>query len=308
MNTKHLILVHGRSFKPASPDLEALWFDALHHGLQRAASTAALTSYDMALKTFIYYGDISNAFLLNKGRTYDVQDDLTDRRACLTALQRFQSADFIEPRGKTQYNRLPGASGWKRRSASAMEGLDFVALAAPLIRRCAPDVAHYWNTDSQFGSDVRWRLTQPLRTALEEQHDICLIAHSLGTMVAYDVLWKLSYYGEYQSLRQNCPRVNLLLTLGSPLGNRTVRKHLKGGRARGLRRYPTLIRRWQNFAAKDDYIAHDSTLADDYSGLSVITDHRIYNLAVRHGKAHPHHGTGYLIHPQVAEAVSTWLR
>ncbi len=38
-----------------------------------------------------------------------------------------------------------------------------------------------------------------------------------------------------------------------------------------------------------------------------IRDHRIYNLALRHGKSNPHHGAGYLIHPQFINVLARWL-
>jgi hypothetical protein len=103
------------------------------------------------------------------------------------------------------------------------------------------------------------------------------------------------------------------ITLGCPLGNPTVRKNLKGHRASGARRHPANIREWVNVAAVGDYVAHDRTVRGDYAGMlergliESIEDHRIYNLAVRHGKSNPHHGVGYLIHPTVIEAIADWL-
>jgi hypothetical protein len=92
-----------------------------------------------------------------------------------------------------------------------------------------------------------------------------------------------------------------------------VKRHLKGARADGLRRYPHNIRRWVNVAAEDDYISHDSGVANDYRRMKKlkpapkIIDRKIYNLAVRSGKSNPHHGCGYLIHPAVIRLVADWL-
>ena len=104
-----------------------------------------------------------------------------------------------------------------------------------------------------------------------------------------------------------------MVTLGSPLGNETVKKNLKGASAGGPRKYPKNIGHWINIAAEDDYISHDQTVANNYRKMtkwglvSSITDHRIYNLAVRDGKSNPHHGVGYLVHPTVTRIVSDWL-
>ncbi|SVD18470.1 uncharacterized protein METZ01_LOCUS371324, partial [marine metagenome] len=41
-------------------------------------------------------------------------------------------------------------------------------------------------------------MTEPLAKALSQDDDILILSHSLGTVIAYDVLWKFSYYGEWQ--------------------------------------------------------------------------------------------------------------
>jgi hypothetical protein len=147
---------------------------------------------------------------------------------------------------------------------------------------------------------------------MERRDKILVLAHSLGSMIAWDTLWKFARAAEYRP-RYTRKKIDLLLTLGSPLADNTVRRYLKGARARGHRRYPTNIRRWINVAAEDDYVSHDQRVADDYSimreaGLvQSIADHRILNLAVRSGQSNPHHSAGYLMHPVVADIVADWV-
>ena len=76
---KHLILIHGRSFKPEKDDLEANWFDAIEHGLKRDNHTMALDVYSQMKKTFVYYGGITNDFLSRTGKVYDMGADVKDR-------------------------------------------------------------------------------------------------------------------------------------------------------------------------------------------------------------------------------------
>ena len=103
------------------------------------------------------------------------------------------------------------------------------------------------------------------------------------------------------------------MTLGSPLGDENVKSRLKGAHARSHRKYPHNIGRWVNFAAEDDYISHDATMANDFKKMvqlgltSGIADKHIYNMAIRNDNSNPHHGAGYLIHPQVCREVNTWL-
>ena len=309
---KHLMLTHGRNFKPAERALEELWFKAIKHGLERDGYE--ITLYNEIEKTFVYYGEISNKFLRANGASYDEDKDLQDRTECLEHLMTYESADFLGTKGKGNYRNLDGFAQLKEFLADSFGGIfEAVGLAEPLIRTFAKDVEHYWNPDSEFGSKLRWKLTEPLQKALVNGEDIFLVSHSLGSIISYDVLWKFSHYGEYKELRESENKLTTLVTLGSPLGNETVKGNLKGSRAGGIRKYPTLIRHWENFAAEDDYISHDETLEDDYKKMrrakliDSIRDHRPYNLAIRNGKPNPHHGVGYLIHPQFVEILGKWL-
>lgn len=316
---KHLMLIHGRSFKPAEARLKKLWFNAIKFGLQR-------DGYDNALnkkikKTFVYYGNISNDFLSASGNfndqdkgSYDQEEDLLDRNECLENLKKYKRDDFLGDKGKNNYEKLESFAPAKEWLADTFGGfLESFGIAEHLIRTFAKDIEHYWSPDSAFGSDVRWKLTEPLESALIKGDDVFLVSHSLGTMIAYDVLWKFSHTGEYKELRKNGSKLTTLVTLGSPLGNETVKRNLKGARAVGNCKFPTLIQHWENLAAEDDYISHDETLGDDYkkmkrAGLvNSIRDHRPYNLAVRNGKPNPHHGVGYLIHPEFIKLLGEWL-
>ena len=311
---KHLFLIHGRSFKPARDTLEANWFEAIEHGLQRDGHEDGLRGFRDTQRTFVYYGDISNAFLEGTGEEYDEAADTADRAVCLRRLMEYSREEFLGEEGERNYEGLPGASSWKEGLADIFGGVaDAVGFADPLIRWFAKDMAHYWGPDDEFGSKVRWRLTEPLCKALLDGDDVLLVGHSLGTMISYDVLWKFSWYGEYGYLREGNPSPVSFVTLGSPLGNETVKSNLKGSNATGARRYPTLIRSWHNLAAEDDYISHDQKLANDYrkmereDSMKRIVDRRLHNLAVRHGKSNPHHGAGYLVHPAFIDVLAGWL-
>ena len=304
---KTILLIHGRGFKPAKADLRDLLIEALHHGVGRD-HPSKLPALRAVRTELAYYGDLSNEFLSrHEGR--EPPDDLADRQEALRKLKEWGNADFT----RENYRELPGASSSraKRLTSATARPLAFLRVSEPLIRWLCPDVGEYWNSDSKFGSDVRWALTEPLAAALERGDDLLLLSHSLGTLVAFDTLWKLSYYGEYRAIHSR--KVGLWLTLGSPLGDPTYRRNLKGARTRRLRRYPTNVVRWVNVAARDDYIAYKCSMARDYrrmqqAGLvDAITDHLIYNLSLRGRTANVHHLAGHLVHPVVAQAVADWL-
>lgn len=311
--TKHIILVHGRNYKPAATKLKKSWIDALAHGIKRDHGEIALNEFNQAKKTMVYYGDLSNSFLSkHTGKRWTKKreaSDIVDRKEALTALKQYQSNEFTE----TNYNKIRDLIDvFKEAAANIFSGpLSLLGIGDDIVGMVAPDMEHYWNPDAQFGSDVRWRLSKPLERAIKADHDIMLIAHSLGGIVSYDVLWKFSHYGEYQHIRNQ--KINTLLTVGCPLADENVKNRLKGATAKNEHRYPHNIGCWLNFAAEDDYISHDPTLQNDYRKMlklgltSSIIDKKIYNMAVRNDNSNPHHGAGYLIHPEISRAVTSWL-
>ncbi len=105
-----------------------------------------------------------------------------------------------------------------------------------------------------------------------------VVAHSLGTVVAYEVIHRLEL------------QLDLLLTIGSPLGlDNVIYPKLEPAAA-----FPPGVQRWVNVADPDDFIAADPSLADrfpDHAGGRSIEDIKVRNCGpfVRH-----HHITEYL--------------
>ncbi|HEY4368565.1 MAG TPA: S8 family peptidase [Steroidobacteraceae bacterium] len=116
-----------------------------------------------------------------------------------------------------------------------------------------------------------------------------VIAHSQGSMIAYDVLSSLSA-DEYQ--------IDLLVTIGSPLGLQEVQDQLQTltGQKRGLG-VPAAVRRWINVADPLDPVCADKRLSGDYAATNGVgvEDFMLWN---KDSPRDPHSGTGYL---QLAE-------
>ncbi|MHC4940843.1 MAG: hypothetical protein ACYTHK_18020 [Planctomycetota bacterium] len=304
---KRIVFIHGRSFKPSRARLWPIWRASARYGIERSRPDA-LEAFDAATKRFVYFGNFSNEFLWSRGKEYDEDADVADRKAALATLKQWQSHQFT----KTNYSKLPGKTSLKEFFADVGAGpLHWFGLSERAIGAVAPDMRQYWNPDSEFGSNVRWPMTQELKKAFDSGDEICVVAHSLGSLISWDSFWKFSYYAEYAAYRGD--RVSLFVTIGSPLADETVKDNLKGARASGSRRFPANVTRWENFAAEDDYISHDQKVKNDFrrmlrNGVTrTIRDHRVYNLAVRSSKSNPHSSVGYLLLPKVADCLGEWL-
>lgn len=301
-----IIFVHGRSFKPNEAALKKLWLAAIRAGIARD-TPRKLSAFDAAKKDLAYFGDLSNRFLRSRGRRYAEKADIKDREKSLELLKAYPKDGFT----KRAYRKIHRKTALKEIFVDALAGPARVTgLSGVAIRAVAPDIRHYWNMDAEYGSDIRERLSGPLRRAMNRGDRIFVIAHSLGSMVAYDTLWKFSRMSEYRKLFGR--KIDLFVTLGSPLGDETVKNRIRGSGATGLRRFPANIRTWVNVAAEDDYISHDQRLAGDYRkirelGTEIRDAKRIFNLSVRKGESNPHSSLGYLIHPTVIELITNWV-
>lgn len=257
-------------------------------------------------KDFVYFGDISNAFL---DPDHDAIADASSRRVTLRALRALRRDQFTRQR----YNSLPGKTSYKEFLADTLAGpASILGLSKPLIQSVAPDMREYWNIATPYGEGLRNRMTVHLKRALKRGGRVMVIAHSLGSIIAYDTLWELSRLAEFRDGFAD-RNIDLFVTTGSPLGDSTVRRELRGHKRRGVLRYPANIGRWVNIAAHDDYVAHDQGLNNDFHAMIAlgltrsIVDKRIYNLSVRKGRSNPHHSAGYLISPTMATLVAKWL-
>jgi hypothetical protein len=160
----------------------------------------------------------------------------------------------------------------------------------------APDL-HRYKHHRATRDAVRKRLREPLRAAHASGRQIMLIAHSMGSIIAYDVL---------RAAGRSLPglRISHFVTLGSPLGLAEVREIV----AAPLR-VPECVARWSNFADPRDYAARwDTRLSNDYRANSAgvtISDHLVINGYVSpSGKPNPHKIYGYLRTPEVSELIA----
>lgn len=170
------------------------------------------------------------------------------------------------------------------------------------------DLRRYLQDDNGIAEHTRGMLKLRLRAAAEGRQPVLLIAHSMGSVIAYDTLWELSASG------RDHVRLDMLLTMGSPLGQRYMKRRLKGAGKTGYERYPSNIRRWKNLAAIGDLTALDPVLADDFEEmlelglLESFEDEALLTNFRLEGSLNVHAEYGYLVHENTARTISEWWR
>ena len=309
ISTDSLLLVHGRDFKPPAESLSVVCAAALRAGVERDYPDQ-VHRYDRIALNLAYYGDLTNELLLGRNREYDPVIDMGDRNHALSELR---SIDARKRFGIRQYDCLPGKTAVPEFFANFIAPLcGILGLTKPLVGRLSPDFAEYLAAKSDYAEQVRGRVRSTLCELLDRGDRVMLVSHGTGSVIVYDVLWQLSH-DERFAPQYGDSKIDTWVTLGAPLGDNFIRKHLMGAKGEPLS-YPKNVITWHNVSAEDDYTCHDNTLADDFKrmleqhAVSTVQDYCVYNLAVRFGKSNPHSSVGYLIHPRVSKIIVDWMR
>jgi len=308
-SNRSLLLVHGRDFKPGADAYMDLSLAALRAGIARDYPEQ-LDAFDAVNKHLAYYGDLNAEVLTAGGKTYDVGLDIGDRQNSLKLLKAIEQRKHF---GTRQYDQLPGKSAVPEFVADVVAPvLGSIGLSVPLLGKIAPDFAAYFDTNKDFAARAREQVRTSLCDLLDNGERILLIAHGTGSVIVYDVLWELSHDDALKA-RYGDKKIELWMTLGSPLGDRAIQGYLYGAKEGAASRFPSNVIAWHNLAAEDDYICHDNTLADDFRHMlkqrvvSAVQDYLVFNLAVRYGRSNPHSSVGYYIHPRTSKIISDWL-
>jgi pimeloyl-ACP methyl ester carboxylesterase len=177
------------------------------------------------------------------------------------------------------------------------------------MRATLKDTRRYFANEGGKAVIVRRMVADALLEAWHADRRVMLIGHSLGSVIAFDVLWELSH-------RFSVPgRVDLFVTIGSPLGLSFVRSRLLGAREQGRRRFPTNIRRWQNFAAVGEMTALDRALATAWGDMreaglvEAISDRMDLQTWFRGPEGlNVHKCYGYMVNPVLGAAVAEWWK
>lgn len=166
-------------------------------------------------------------------------------------------------------------------------------VALNLTRLFLPDVY-----DFLFHSDRRKLMTDSLLNRLAVGGGpFVIIAHSQGTMVAYEVL------------RQLDPakiEVPLFITIGSPLGMQEVQDAFKSWTGNKRLVPPACVAHWINVADRFDPVAIDFDISNDFGGKPRIKNVSKFGLNPD-SLRHPHSATGYLSTEHVRKPVRATL-
>ena len=286
---KKVVVIHGLSWKPPKDILRARFARHLDEGLGNALPTDALE--------VAYWAD-----LVDRETTDPANDEYTEpggrframanREVMLSnaraALRRFGTDTFGDVLGR--FFERPDTD--EEAAISFLSGAALDVVARPLYAALLTEIDRYLSGGAR--EIVKARLEEQLASAAAGGAT-CVIAHSMGSMIAADVLAS----GDH--------RVDHLITIGSPLGISVLRRQLGLDDADAQERMRNNIGRWVNLYDPLDKIALDRDLADDFPHLE-ITDLEVQNeFVAKDGERNHHKSYGYLRTRQLGQQVREFL-
>jgi len=278
-----IIGIHGLANKPPVDEKTRWWRDAITEGLSR---NEGLDGAAFAF-AFVYWADL-------RYETPLASDALAEP-------YRPQAASEPLPAEAD----APGLTGQDVLATlyagiDRIEALTGITLVDDVILEHRFDDLWHYHGERAFAAEVRTRLSE--RLAEFRGHRILLVAHSMGSVIAYDVL---------RLLERDAPDLHVehLVTVGSPLGLAKVK--MKIASEFGATRVPNNLGHWTNLADGNDIVTVTGTLAEDYAPSDTgvaIADHRVVNDYRRPtGEANHHKSYGYLRTPEFSRIAGGFL-
>jgi hypothetical protein len=247
--SRQLVLVHGRAQEhKVATALKAEWLDALEEGLGKSGLKLPIAESDVR---FPYYGDTlfdlvdgksadEAAAVIVRGEAGDSEEERFTRAIMreIQAKTGITDAQLAEVAGQEVVDRGPLNWEWFQGFLKAVDR--YVPYGSGnSIALFTHDVYQYLKN-----SAIRDTIDNGVSNAIARDVETVVVAHSLGTVVAYNLLRQ-----QGDARGWNCA---LLVTLGSPLAIGEIRKTLRN---LSPIRCPSCVKRWFNAMDERDVVA-----------------------------------------------------
>ena len=296
---KVIIGIHGLGNKPPKEILEHWWRKAMVEGLDKLNKPYFLPKFELVYWADILYEKPLDADITNKNDFLYIHEKYTPGQHDLLPENhtlRQKILDFIEE----QLDKL---------FLNGDLTINYTDITDAFLRRYFKDLEVYYAKECFDINDIRCKARKLIRTRLVEvltkykDDEIFLICHSMGSIVAYDVLTFLQPEIEIQTF----------VTMGSPLGFPVIQGkiasewHSKKLVPPKLMTPPGVIKHWYNFADLKDTVALIYDLSENYlpnwRGVAA-EDFVVHNDYKSESAFNPHKSFGYLRTTEFAETLS----
>lgn len=323
-SNKKIIMIHGLGSKPTPEVTHRLWRHTITENIR--------VDNELLGRSLEAHPDIFESAYWANFIPHHIPDDATYSRKLAEQVER-----VIEERRSIK-DRFHVGLGEKLAGFFQDRGLDLAKLLASALTIKDEVMTRFlretelYDRDQYIADQLRAPLENALRRAWDEGREPIVLAHSMGSFIGYDVLWRFSHretagFGNYHN-----KRVKMFVTMGSPLGDPTVRnllfaRHHENHSLR-QRRYPTNIDFWHNYACLGDVVAHHKNFHDiffqpmrelklfpaspKFRSIDYVDLHNPFEVVTHSGnrkreKRNPHKSYGYLAQPRLGTWIADYL-
>lgn len=301
---KIIIGIHGLENKPPRELLERWWRDSVKEGLTRIGKPVKKFNFELVYWADYFYERPQDPSVSDRKSPYFLDDPYLASDRPVTDFKpsviRKKVLDFLEK----QLDNL---------FFDEKKGIKIEKITNFIVQRLFRDLDVYYHKNCVTARYATQKAKEALRGELAKalrkhrRKKIMLIAHSMGTIISYDVLSHVA----------PDVAIDTFITIGSPLGLPLIMKKIFEERGIAFTKNaaapsPESVRgRWLNFSDLRDPVAANYNLSDDYApnsrGVGPV-DCLIENDYVFEGKVRPHKLYGYLRVPPVSWAIYNFLK
>ena len=299
---KVIIGVHGLGNKPPKYLLQKWWKDAMLEGFNLSGIKKDLPHFEMVYWADILYEKPLNKWEKRKNKPFYLDEPYT--KAARKAQEEnhfFQKKiiSFIAHRLNKIFLRKD-------------KTLNYSYITGAIMRRYFRDLEIYYKEKCKEENSSACKARKLIRNRLVEtikkykDCEIFIIAHSMGSIITFDVLTFLVREVE----------INTLVTIGSPLGLPIIISKIAAEQKKKLNGYNIMAtpvgitNNWFNLADIRDHIALKYQLADDFikNDKGVFpTDFLVNNNYEINKLKNPHKSFGYLRTPEFSKILSDFI-
>ncbi|WP_407307654.1 hypothetical protein [Acinetobacter sp.] len=292
-----IIFIHGMNQQAYDANsLRQHWLNAFQAGLKHSPLEIELSSLDIQLP---FYGD-----LLSKHKLYnnlDLQTLLPKSIAHLHLPFHLRHNSTIAPEHHPCISVLPSFNPAYAKSLTRHLALISALTRDHAFKELVLFLNHYpklhetlihkflietylYLSNPDFMQEVHQRIISYLHPEL----DHIIVAHSLGSVITYNLLHQYPHF-----------QIQRFITLGSPLAFKVIQEKL----VTPISRPPQLYGDWFNFYSPDDFLTAFPLCKTPFNLTPPII-----NQAITTSLDNPHSITGYLQHPAVIQSILEALK
>ena len=300
--SKIIIGIHGLGNKPPKEIIESWWIQSIREGFRKAGNPRVFFNFEL-----VYWADLIYPEPLNINIT-DPEDPL------------YLLEPYLPGRNLPVAEDAPFKTKLIKYIEKQMDKLflnedltlNFSSITDKILHRYFKDLETYYSAEpvknGEGQSIIRDQIRERLASVLKKHQkmDILLLSHSMGSIIAYDVLAHTVPHIE----------IDTFITAGSPLGLPIIIGRIFTEQKTKLIdetkvHTPENVKHaWYNFADPEDRIAIDATLNDDYKenshGIRAI-DKVVHTNYVVKEERNAHKSYGYLRTPEMVEILAEFL-